>query len=80
MQYHRKYDANFVIIAAHYRSSCQEVFCKKGVLGSFAKFTGKHLCHSLFSNKVVGHLWWLLVPLQGCDMLLRQIGYYSHTF
>ena len=26
----------------------QEVFCKKGVLKNFAKFTGKHLCQSLF--------------------------------
>ena len=26
-----------------YRSSCPEVFCKKGVLKNFAKFTGKHL-------------------------------------
>ena len=25
------------------RSSCPEVFCKKGILRSFAKFTGKHL-------------------------------------
>ena len=25
-----------------YRSSCPEVFCKKGVLKNFAKFTGKH--------------------------------------
>ena len=25
-----------------------EVFCKKGVLSNFAKFTGKHLCQSLF--------------------------------
>ena len=29
-----------------------EVVCKKGVLGNFAKFTGKHLCQSLFFNKV----------------------------
>ena len=30
-----------------------EVFCKKriGVLRNFAKFTGKHLCQSLFFNK-----------------------------
>ena len=34
------------------RSSC--VFCKKGVLRNFAKFTGKHLCPSLFFNKVAG--------------------------
>ena len=31
-----------------------EVFCKKGVLRNFAKFTGKHLCQSLFFNKVAG--------------------------
>ena len=28
--------------------------CKKGVLRNFTKFTGKHLCHSLFFNKVAG--------------------------
>ena len=27
---------------------------KKGVLKNFAKFTGKHLCQSLFLNKVAG--------------------------
>ena len=27
---------------------------KKGFLKYFAKFTGKHLCQSLFFNKVVG--------------------------
>ena len=36
----------------YYRSSRLEVFCKKGVLRNFAKFTGKHLCQSLFFNKV----------------------------
>ena len=34
------------------RSSRSEVFCKKGVLRNFAKFTEKHLCQSLFFNKV----------------------------
>ena len=34
---------------------CSEaVFCKKGVLKYFAKFTGKHLCQSLFFNNVAG--------------------------
>ena len=37
-----------------YRSSRLEVFCRKGVLRNFAKFTEKHLCQSLFFNKVVG--------------------------
>ena len=27
---------------------------KKGVLKNLAKFTGKHLCQSLFFNKVAG--------------------------
>ena len=36
------------------RSSRPEVFCKKGVLRNFSKFTGKHLCLSLFFNKVAG--------------------------
>ena len=30
------------------------VFCKKGVLREFTKFTGKNLCQSLFINKVAG--------------------------
>ena len=34
------------------RSSRPEVFCKKGVPRNFTKFTGTHLCHSLFFNKV----------------------------
>ena len=31
-----------------------EVFYEKDVLKTFAKFTGKHLCQSLFFNKVAG--------------------------
>ena len=36
------------------RSSRLEVFCRKGILRNFSKFTGKHLCQSLFFNKVAG--------------------------
>ena len=36
------------------RSSRLEVFCKKGVLKDFTKFTEKHLCQSLFLNKFAG--------------------------
>ena len=36
------------------RSSRLEVFCRKGILRNFAKFTGKHLYQNLFVNKVVG--------------------------
>ena len=35
-----------------FRSSCPELFCKKDVLRSLTKFTGKRLCQSLFFNKV----------------------------
>ena len=31
-----------------------EVFCKKSILRNFAKFTGKHLCESLYFNKFAG--------------------------
>ena len=36
------------------KSSCPDVFFKKCVSQNFAKFTGKHLCQSLFFNKVAG--------------------------
>ena len=36
------------------RRTCQEVFCRKGVLRNFAKSTGEHLYQSLFFNKVAG--------------------------
>ena len=36
------------------RSSCPEVFRKKGILKNLTKSTGKHLCQSLFFNKVTG--------------------------
>ena len=42
---------------SHYRSShrrCSE----RSVLSNFQKFTGKHLCQSLFFNKVVGFSLW----------------------
>ena len=43
-----------VIFYSKFRNSRQEVFYKKGVLRNFAKFTGKHLCHRFFLNKVAG--------------------------
>ena len=43
------------------KKSRMEVFCKKGVLRNFAKITGKHLCQSLFFNKVAG-----LRPVRRC--------------
>ena len=36
------------------RSSLPDVFCKKGVLRNFTKFTRKRSCQNLFFNKVAG--------------------------
>ena len=52
--YSHSYGLNQTIITVHLRSNRPEVFCKKGVLRNFAKFTGKHQCQSLFFNKVAG--------------------------
>ena len=47
-----------------YGSSRQELFCKKGVLRNFAKFTGKHLCQNLFFSKVAD---------QACNFIKKEI-------
>ena len=39
------------------RSSRLQMFFKIGVLKSFANFTGKHLCWSLFLKKLAGQLY-----------------------
>ena len=47
-----------------FRSSRPDVFCKKGVLRNFARFTGKHLWHRCFwflSNMTFWWLWWQAV-------------------
>ena len=43
---------------------------KKGVLRNFAKFAGKHLCQSLFFNKVAGlRLWHRCFPVNFAKFL-----------
>ena len=39
------------LILQNNRSIRPEVFWKKGILRNLAKFTGKHMCQSLFFNK-----------------------------
>ena len=43
-----KKDENVFIEKETVRSCRTKVFCKTDVLKKFAKFTGKHLCQSLF--------------------------------
>ena len=53
------------------RSSRREVFCKKGVIRNFARFTGKHLYQRLFFNKVAGlRLATLLKRVSGTGVFL----------
>ena len=49
----RKFKFLDYFFSLHIRSSYPEGFCKISVLKIFAKFTGKHLCWSLF-NKFAG--------------------------
>ena len=55
-----------------------EVFYKKSVPKNFTKFTGKHLCQSLFFNKVAGlrpatllkkKLWYRCLPVNFVKLL-----------
>ena len=75
-----------------YGSSRAEVFCKKGVLKNFAKFTGKHLRWSLFIIKFLTlfkTLWrrsfpvnfakFLKIPFSLLWLLLRLLARESNT-
>ena len=46
-----------------YKSSLPEVFCKKGVLKHFTKFTGKRLCQGHFLNKVDNTFFYRTYPV-----------------
>ena len=46
------------------RSSRSRMFFKIGALKNFVNFTGKHLCWSLFFNKVTG--------LQACNFIKKE--------
>ena len=46
--------ACYVMCVQYVHKQPPEVFFKKDVLKNFANFTGRHLCWSLFFNKVTG--------------------------
>ena len=66
-----------------FRSSHPEVFCKKRVHRDFPKFIGKHLCQSLFINKVAGQVRQLYlkrdpdtgVPCEFCKISKNTFSY-----
>ena len=49
-----KLKVQYLYCFCNYRSSHRWCSVKKSVLRNFTKFTGKHLCQSLFFNKVAG--------------------------
>ena len=60
-----------------FRSIRPEVFCKKGALRNFTKFTGKNLCQRLLIIKVGGQGWQLYLkrdPGTGvsCEFFLAE--------
>ena len=66
------------------RSSHRRCSVKKGVLRKFAKFTGKHLCQSLFFNKVAAprpatqlkrSLWHRCFPVNFVKQLVAACGF-----
>ena len=47
-QLRHSWELNLLYWVSGSRSSCPDVFCKEAVLRNVVKFTGKHLCQSLF--------------------------------
>ena len=75
------------LIYAISRSSHQRCPMRKGVLRNFAKFTRKHLCQSLFLNKVAGlnpatllkkKLWHRFLPVNFAKFLRKP--FLQNTF
>ena len=58
---------------ATFKNSRPVVFCKKVVLRNFAKFTGKHLCQSLFLLKK--GLWHRCFPVKFCKISKTTFSY-----
>ena len=53
------------------RSSHQRCSVRKGALRNFTKFTWKHLCQSLFFNKVAGSDLWETLA-QACNFIKKE--------
>ena len=74
------YQLNSIYRTPIYRSSHRRCSVRNGDLRNFAKFTGKHLCHSLLLNKVTGlsletflkkRLWHSCFPVSFAKFLRR---------
>ena len=67
-----------------YRSSRPKVFCKKGVLRNFPKFTGKYRCFPmnfvklLWTRFFTEHLWWLLLFVDERALITTTLTFSWH--
>ena len=67
-------DTHFIL-----QKQSPEVFCEKGVLSNFVKFTGKHLffpvnfAKFLRTHFLTGHLWVILFKSDHCHGLTRNV-------
>ena len=62
-----------IITVPGHRSNHQRCSVRKGVLRNFTKFIGKHLCQSLFFNKVAGLHLFYRTPLEDCFSCYRKV-------
>ena len=62
------------------RSSHQRCSKTKGVIINLAKFTGKHLCQSLFLNKVAGLRPMICQGLSAIFIITKLQHFYHKTF
>ena len=83
MFYHG-HQAWWISWALHLEKFRSSLFCKKGVLRNFEKFTEQHMCQSLFFNKVAGltsatllkkRLWHSCFPVNFCESSKNNFSY-----
>ena len=65
------------------RSSRPEVYCRNGIHKNFLKFTGTHLCQSLFFNKIAeftGVFLWMFEKFENPFLIEHSSDYSSDSF
>ena len=74
-----KNNVGYSLLVPCVKSSHQRCSIKKGVPKNFVKFTGKHLCQSLFLNRVAGLSKMELVEIVNGFWRLFTVNYFRKT-
>ena len=74
--YDFSYDDWFEFLWVYDQKQPLELFYEKSILRNFAKFSRKHLCHSLFFNKTLlkKRLWHRCFPVNFAKFLRTSLG------